>query len=364
MPRFDSPPLFCGLLDRHRGGEFRLAPDQLRESRQYYLPDTGVLVTEMRCPTGLVEVTDAFTVRFGTDLTEGTPAARGELLRYVRVLQGHASLRISILPHGGADIDRHRGGLRLCRSSPDLELHLLANVPLDGLRTTVQVEAGEDLWLLLRWQPPNRRLHHVQPRRLLDETAAAWRRWSAGISYDGPQAQLVRRSALTLKLLDHVENGAIVAAATSSLPESLGGSRNWDYRYTWVRDAAYSVFALRRIGLTAEADGFLGWVLDAIEDRGRPRVLYDLDGRVPPPERVDDGLAGYRGSAPVRWGNAAAEQVQHDVYGEILDCAFQWAARGGLVDDLLWARLVALTETAGAVWKEPDQGIWEVRSSG
>ncbi|MDQ4092109.1 MAG: glycoside hydrolase family 15 protein, partial [Actinomycetota bacterium] len=203
----------------------------------------------------------------------------------------------------------------------------------------------------------------IDPRPLLDETAAAWRRWSARISYEGPQADLVRRSALTLKLLDHFENGAIVAAPTSSLPEALGGVRNWDYRYTWIRDAAFSVFALRRIGLTTEADSFLGWVLDAVEG-SKPRVLYDLDGRQPPPEQVDHELEGYRRSAPVRWGNGAAEQVQHDMYGEILDCAFQWAARGGPVDEALWGHLVELTETAAAVWTTPDQGIWEVRCPG
>ncbi|MGH4009343.1 MAG: glycoside hydrolase family 15 protein [Pseudonocardiaceae bacterium] len=245
-----------------------------------------------------------------------------------------------------------------------LELHLLSDRALDGLDTIIRVGTGEDLWLLLRWEQRARRIHQVRPGRLMEETAAAWRRWTAGISYDGPRADLVRRSALTLKLLDHLENGAIVAAPTSSLPETLSGARNWDYRYTWIRDAAFSVFALRRIGLTAEADSFLGWVLDAVEGGGKPRVLYDLDGRQPPPERVDHDLDGYRGSAPVRWGNGAADQVQHDVYGEILDCAYQWAARGGLVDDALWADLVELTGTAWTVSGQPDQGIWEVRSAG
>jgi alpha,alpha-trehalase len=182
--------------------------------------------------------------------------------------------------------------------------------------------------------------------------------------YEGPQALQVRRSAITLKLLDYFANGGIVAAPTSSLPELIGGSRNWDYRYTWVRDAAFSVYALRRIGLVREGAAFLGWVLDAVERGGRPKVLYNMEGRQPPPERQDPELAGYRNSSPVRWGNAAAEQWQHDVYGEILDCAYQWVTGGGEIDEGLWGQLQVLIEAARGEWHRPDQGIWEVRTGG
>lgn len=275
--RWMRPPAF---------GELLLAPEQVQTSRQYYLPDTGVLVTELRCPTGLVEVTDAFTLRAGADLTEDIPAARGELLRCVRVLEGHARLRIAMRPTGPVDLDRHLGGLRLRRTPPGWELHLLADRPLDGLRTTVPVEVGEDMWLLLRWEPRTSRVHHVHPRRLLDDTVAAWRRWSASIGHDGPWAELVRRSALTLKLLGSDDHAACAA------------------------------FALRRIGLPTEADSVLGRVLAVVEDGG-------------------------------------AAQSRHDEYGEILDCAFQWAAHGGRLDDPLWTKLVALAETAGTVSRQP-----------
>ncbi len=213
------------------GGCFTVAPEGLVESRQAYLEDTGVLVTELRSNTGLVRVTDALLLR-AVDLREDLAAHRGELLRKVEVLQG------------------------------------------------------------------------------------------------------------------------------------LGGPRNWDYRYVWIRDAAFSVYALRRIGMGSEAFGFLGWVLEAVERHGRPRVLYDLEGRLPPPEFIDPELEGYRGSSPVRWGNAAADQRQHDVFGEILDCAYQWASGAGTIDAALWSRLAALADAAAREWRTPDHGIWEFRTAG
>jgi GH15 family glucan-1,4-alpha-glucosidase len=197
------------------------------------------------------------------------------------------------------------------------------------------------------------RHHPITPDAALRATLEAWRRWSRYFDYNGPQEPLVRRAALTLKLLDHFENGAIVAAPTSSLPEAIGGPRNWDYLYAWIRDAAFSVYALRRIGLVQEAAGFLGWVLDAIEREGRPRVLYDLDGNQPSPEREDPDLEGNRHSRPVRCGNAAAAQRQHDVYGEILDCAYQWAVREGRLDQVLWVHLPRLIDAAGHEWQQP-----------
>jgi alpha,alpha-trehalase len=363
-PRFDSPPLFCRLLDARRGGAFTVAPEELIESRQFYEPDTAVLVTEMRSATGLVRLTDALMLRQGADLTEDAAAGRCELLRLVQTLQGIVRLRIEVEPRGGARVGARSGGLFIHSAArPHLDLQLSSSVPLQGLRSVMELREGARLHLTLRWGGVSRHKPLSAEDSLL-ATRDAWLLWAARINYEGPQKEIVRRSALTLKLLDHFENGAIVAAPTSSLPEAIGGERNWDYRYSWIRDAAFSVYALNRIGCREESAGFLGWALDAVERGGHPRALYDLDGALPPPERIDTELEGYRGSRPVRWGNAAVEQIQHDVYGEILDCAYQWAAHHGEIDEALWQRLSRLIEAAARAWRKPDHGIWELRAPG
>jgi GH15 family glucan-1,4-alpha-glucosidase len=364
-PRFDSPPLFCRILDARRGGAFTIAPEGMIESRQYYEPDTAVLVTEMRGAAGSVRVTDALTLRQGADLTDASAAGRCELLRAVEALRGGARLRIEIEPRGGAHIAPRSGGLSLrSPSHPHLDLQLTSSFPLEGLRSVMGLKEGASLHLTLRWGHAAARHKPLSAEDSLIATRDAWRRWTARIRYEGPRKEIVRRSALTLKLLDHFESGALVAAPTSSLPEVVGGERNWDYRYSWLRDTAFTVYAFNCIGCPEEALGFLGWALDAVERGDRPRALYTLDGACPPPERTDLGLEGYRGSRPVRWGNAAAEQIQHDVYGEILDCAYKWAVYRGEIDEALWRRLRRLIEAAAREWRNPDHGIWEVRTPG
>ncbi len=365
LPHFDSPPVFCGILDRDKGGAFTVAPEGLEASRQFYIEDSGVLVTEMRSESGTVRVTDALTLRAGADLAEGTPTERSELLRCVRVLSGTVRLKVSCAPRGGAVAETRSGGLHVrLNRQPELDLHLLASRPLTGLETVYELNEGDELYLRLMWGRPPHRYQALHPDEVLDSTIASWRRWLGCFDYDGPRRALVRRSAITLKLLDYNRSGAIVAAPTSSLPESIGGERNWDYRYAWVRDAAFSVYALRQLGIVQEAQEFLGWVLDALERHGGPKIMYTIDGELPAAEREDSGLSGYRGSAPVRWSNGAAAQTQHDVYGEIIDCAYLWSLGGGTIDAPLWEGLHELVERARAVWREPDQGIWEVRSSG
>ncbi|UGY94471.1 glycoside hydrolase family 15 protein [Streptomyces gobiensis] len=347
VPRFDDPPLFCGLLDQRHGGELRLVPAGLRLSAQSYLKDTGVLVTQMHTDSGVVEVTDAFLLRSGARLQHDEPAAEGALVRRARVTHGDVDLRVVVRPREGVE---------------HTPLRVRASRPLTGSETTVPLRQGEELHLILDWDGAAGPEPGPAADDRIEETLRIWRDWAAEVKNDLPRADLVRRSAITLKLLDHVENGAIVAAPTSSLPEHIGGSRNWDYRYSWIRDAAFSVFALRRLGLAYEAAGFLDWVLSATERHPIPRVLYDIAGEEPPPEVIDSKLSGYRGSVPVRWGNGAARQRQHDVFGEILDCAFQWAALGGEIRPALWERLTALAEQARTLWDRPDHGIWEVRA--
>src|SRR5262245_2257649 len=274
-PRFDSPPIFCRILDARRGGAFTIAPEGMIESRQYYEPDTAVLVTEMRGPAGLVRVTDAFTLRQGADLTEDAAAGRCELLRMAEVVEGSARLRVEIEPRGEARVVTRSGCLFIRNPArPHLDLQLSSSVPLDslaplalqeGLRGVAELSEGSRLQLTLRWRGVAGRHRPLSAEDSMAATRKAWRRWVARIRYDGPQKGIVSRSALTLKLLDHFESGAIVAAPTSSLPEAIGGERNWDYRYAWVRDAAFAVYALNRIGCPEEAAAFLGWALGAVE---------------------------------------------------------------------------------------------------
>ncbi|MFF2960293.1 glycoside hydrolase family 15 protein [Streptomyces sp. NPDC057963] len=362
LPRFDAEPLFCGLLDHTRGGHFTLAPEDAVEARQRYEPDTGVLTTELRSPTGLVRVTDALALRSGADLTDDAPADRSELVRSAVVLDGNVRLRADLEPRGGAQAQALFSGLEVRPSrQPELRLHLRSNRPLTGLHNTYDLRQGDRLDLVLSWGRFHRH-HRFDTDAMLRGTADAWRRWMKHFDYGGPEESLVRRAAITLKLCDDWANGSLVAAPTSSLPAPIGGIRNWDYRYTWIRDAAFAVFALRRIGFRGEADAFLGWVLDAFEYSRRPLIMYGLQGS-PVPDEVEDGeLEGYRRSAPVRWGNGAADQRQHDVYGEILDCADQWLRSGGEIQPALWASLAGLADAAERAWLQPDQGIWEVRS--
>lgn len=365
LPRFDSPPVFAALLDHKQGGRFSVYPEGVTESHQYYERDTAVLVTELRCATGMVRITDACILRGGVRLSEDMPAGRNELARFVEVIQGTVRLHVHFEPHGEYDVRNRGGGLYFAlRDRPELDLQLWSNHALPGARTSHDLSAGDTLELVLSWSRFKHRIRPASTRVLLEQTRQRWRQWLEAFTYDGPQYDLVRRSAITLKLLDYFENGALIAAPTASLPEAVGGVRNWDYRYTWIRDAAFSVYAMGHIGMKNEAEDFLAWVLDVAEHQERPDVMYTVCGGPVPTEWEVPGLRGYRHSGPVRFGNGAADQMQHDVFGEILDCAFQWARHGEVLDEWLWRRMHSFVEGARASWDTPDQGIWEVRSPG
>lgn len=370
LPQFDSAPFFVSLLDAERGGEWSIAPAGLHSGEQRYADDTAVLTTTLAADAGVVEVTDFLALRSGADLTEIASSGRSQFVRLARVITGTVTLTIRFAPRAACDFEPFGGGWLI--SSPDhpgLPLQLRTSHPLqpdgDGaLTATLTLRAGQTYESTLGWSPARQISVGTSAATLCARTTEAWRRWADRINYEGPQRHLVRRSALTLKLLDHSATGAIMAAATSSLPEWVGGQRNWDYRYTWVRDAAFSTYALRRIGLASDANAFLSWTLNAAERDGGPSIMYALDGGQPPEEWTDPVLRGWRDSAPVRWGNAAAGQIQHDVYGELLDVAYQWVRAGGGVDDHLWAALSRLADAAAENWRTPDHGIWEIRDAG
>ncbi|HEX5193170.1 MAG TPA: glycoside hydrolase family 15 protein, partial [Solirubrobacteraceae bacterium] len=268
-----------------------------------------MLVTELRGPNGLVAVSDALALRPGSDLTEDTPGGRQELIRSAVVLEGSIRLVVELGPGGGATARAAAGGLSLdVPGRHDLDLHVRCSRPLEALRTVHELHAGDRLDVVLSWGSAHRH-HRFTDEELLDATARSWRRWMQRCHYDGPEAPLVRRSALTLKLCDHWSNGALVAAPTSSLPAPIGGVRNWDYRYTWIRDAAFSLYALLRLGFTDEAAAFMSWLTDRTREwrvgpSGPLQIMYGIDGRAELPEIELDHWSGYRDSRPVRIGNA------------------------------------------------------------
>lgn len=369
IPEFDSPPFLAGILDLENGGCFEIAPLSIHSAAQRYMEDSCVLVTTLASDRGTLQITDCLTLRSGADLVEPVPAGRSELLRHVQAVGGDVRLRIRLEPKTGVTFDELAGGWRFdWHSGRVSEVYLWTSVELApdgrGLSTELTLRAGETITATLHWSGRFRLRQHPDPRKLIDQTVAAWRRWASALDCQGSQAELMKRSALTLKLLDHAETGAIMAAATSSLPEWPGAPRNWDYRYTWVRDASFSNYVFRRIGDRSDAEVFLAWVLTNVERDGVPHVMYALDGSQPPEEVQDPLLRGYRGSAPVRWGNGAIHQQQHDVYGEIIDIAYQWSSSGARVDARLWAALVPIVELAISSWRTPDSGPWEIRSTG
>ncbi|HET9877889.1 MAG TPA: glycoside hydrolase family 15 protein [Candidatus Limnocylindria bacterium] len=390
QPRFDSPSIFARILDPKRGGSFGVEADGLRAAGRRYLPHTGVLETRLSARGGELTVTD-FAALEARD-AGGTPApfARQKLVRLLRCTSGRVELvlRLRARPAYGT-VTRPRltlvGPPEARRRT--LELHaagrtidLAATRDWDTIRAgdatlTLDLAAGDEVGVAVDYGPGDLAGegiehgdgHHSEPVTLdllhdwLDGTVAFWERWAAMNTYDGPYRDLVERSAITLKLLTYHPSGAVVAAGTTSLPETIGGERNWDYRFTWLRDASFTLFSLNTIGYRAETDAFMRWLTRVCSDDPDPLVLYRVDGTTANRERTLPHLAGHRGSRPVRIGNGAAWQRQLDIYGEVLDAAYLDARGGGNVADDEWHLFAALADLALARWRRADTSIWEVR---
>ncbi|HEX9359815.1 MAG TPA: glycoside hydrolase family 15 protein [Streptosporangiaceae bacterium] len=332
LPHFDSPSVFAGLLDGRKGGRFRIAPagDHFRH-KQFYWPDTTILITRFLHEDGVGEVEDYMPVG-------GAGAVPDELIRRVRVVRGTMSFHLECRPafdYARATHHVHISVHGARFEGPGLRLALAAPIPLqpdgDGVSADFMLREGENVTFVLRRLDPEDPLGQCpgvgEAEELFRNTVAYWRRWLSQCTYQGRWREMVYRSALTLKLLSFEPTGAIVAAPTCSLPESIGGARNWDYRYTWIRDAAFTLYGLLRIGLTEEAARFRDWLKDRWQDAdssgtGPLQLMYGIDGRAELPEETLDHLEGYRGSRPVRIGNGAYRQLQLDIYGELMDAVY------------------------------------------
>jgi GH15 family glucan-1,4-alpha-glucosidase len=368
LPAFDSPSVFCSILDDDKGGHFALHPVEYTRSQQIYLPDTNVLLTRFFSREGLAEILDFMPI-----VTE--PGERHRLVRNVRVIRGRMDFRVECRPafdYARRDHSVSVGKSGAVFSSGEYSLGLATDVRLkEGDRGAAgarfSLGAGERATFVLahldRDEGPGEILSDVGFEELLHRTLHYWRRWLSNSTYHGRWREIVHRSALVLKLMVYDPTGALVASPTMGLPESIGGARNWDYRYTWLRDAALALYALIYVGFEDEARNFMGWLRDRCqEDRdGLLKPLYGIDGRSDMAEVELSHLSGYMNSAPVRLGNGAHDQRQLDLYGAVLDAAYLYNKYGAPLDYDLWKNLAKILNWLSDNWRDPDEGIWEVR---
>jgi GH15 family glucan-1,4-alpha-glucosidase len=378
FPCFDSPSVFGAILDYRRGGFFRIraaAPDAV--CRQLYVPDTNVLITRFQAPDGVGEVQDCMPIEVDV---HGQRAAIHQLVRTVQAVRGTVAFELECRPafdyaRAGHTLAQLPDGVVFTSSGPDQgRLALLGSVPMqvsDGAaHARFVLEEGQWAVFELRYLLDNRsEIALGAPeamRAQMDETIDYWQRWLRRSTYRGRWREMVHRSALTLKLLTYAPTGAIVASPTMGLPEQVDGERNWDYRYTWLRDASFTLYALMRIGFMDEAARFMDWLTARCAEAGEVgalQVMYGIDGRHDLEETTLAHLEGYRGSRPVRLGNNAYRQLQLDIYGEVLDAVYLYDKYGSPISYDLWQHLVRLLDGLCESWQQPDEGIWEVRGA-
>lgn len=370
-PRFDSPSIFASLLDRERGGFFsiRAVGDDIR-IKQMYFPDTAVLITRFMSADGVGEVVDFMPVAEDPAVaTTNRVIARG-----VRVVRGSMTFRLECRPRFDYGRAAHTAtpsehGVRFEGGGVRAALHGLRPGELSGddVDETFTMSAGEIRRFAFETEPDGepRELTELEGSTRFAETVAFWRAWLARGTYRGRWREAVERSAMVLKMLQYAPSGALVAAPTAALPEQLGGVRNWDYRFTWIRDSSFSVYALLALGYTDEAIAFTRWMGDRVaeqvgESSGPLKIMYRIDGSSDLEELTLDDFEGYAGSRPVHVGNGAADQLQLDIYGEAMDAI-------AIVDGITplghpgWTKLLGLLDWLADNWDQPDEGVWETR---
>ena len=370
FPRFDSPSIFAALLDERRGGRFQLAP-VLQEARrkQLYMPDSNILLTRFLSEGGVGEVSDFMPI---TDLGHAH-----NLVRRAKTVRGDMKWRMTMDPRfdygrAGHRVEKKKGELLFHSRGPDQTvLRLRSQVPVKLENGAAVAEftlrSGETAAFVLEDARRRGPSCSAGPHYVVEsfkETMNFWQGWVRKSQYHGRWRSMVNRSALTLKLLASAEFGSIVAAPTFGLPEEPGGQRNFDYRYTWIRDASFTLYALMRLGFTTEADAFMGWIEARCAELkpGMPlQVMYGIDGRRALDESVLKHLRGYRHSRPVRIGNAAYNQLQLDIYGELMDSVYIYNNSGAEIAYDLWQHLAHLIDWLCQNWRRPGEGVWEVR---
>jgi GH15 family glucan-1,4-alpha-glucosidase len=368
LPHFDSPSVFVSLLDAEKGGSFAVSPDLDRpRHKQLYLPDTNLLLTRFLAAEGVVEISDFMPVHpreHTSRVVRRVKTVRGEIRYRVRCAPRFDYARA---PHSAASME---GGV-VFTGGDGTVLRLTSTVPLQLENGDAVGEftlaAGQTATFILEQVAGESEYPTDLDRYVTDSFKATmnfWRQWISHSTYTGRWRDEVHRSALALKLLNARWSGSIVAAATFGLPETIGGGRNWDYRYSWIRDASFTLYALTRLGMTDETATFIAWLAERFEST-RPetlRTLYTIGGGTELEERTLEHLDGYRGSRPVRVGNAALDQLQLDIYGELLDAIYLFDKYKESTSYSLWSRIAALVDWVAGNWRQPDDGVWEVRS--